>query len=186
MGWTSLNLIESRNYQCSHTTCNNMVASNVGMYETDDTRTRIYICPHCNNPTFFISGIQMPGNTPGAAVRSLPDEIATLYDEARKCVSIGAYTASVLLNRKLLMHIAVQQQAEPGKAFAHYVNYLADKGFVPPNGKDWVTHIKSKGNEANHEIILMTRVDAEELIVFMEMLLKFIYEFPARIPPKAV
>jgi hypothetical protein len=28
----------------------------------------------------------------------------------------------------------------------------------------------------------MTRGDAEELISFVEMLLKFIYEFPARVP----
>jgi hypothetical protein len=45
-----------------------------------------------------------------------------------------------------------------------------------------VDHIRKKGNEANHEIALMTRVDAEELLSFSEMLLKFIYEFPSRIP----
>jgi hypothetical protein len=46
-----------------------------------------------------------------------------------------------------------------------------------------VDHIRKKGNEANHEIAIMSRTDAEELISFIEMLLKFMYEFPARIPP---
>jgi hypothetical protein len=36
---------------------------------------------------------------------------------------------------------------------------------------------------SNHEIDLKSSEDAEELISFVEMLLKFIYEFPARVPP---
>ena len=60
--------------------------------------------------------------------------------------------------------------------------YLADNGYVPPNGRGWVDHIRKKGNEATHEIALMQQGDAEELISFVEMLLKFIYEFPARVP----
>ena len=43
-------------------------------------------------------------------------------------------------------------------------------------------HIRKKGNEANHEIKLMTAEDATELISFSEMLMKFIYEFPSRVP----
>ena len=45
-----------------------------------------------------------------------------------------------------------------------------------------VDHIRKKGNEANHEIKLMTQADAEELIAFTEMLLKFFYEFQNRVP----
>ena len=60
--------------------------------------------------------------------------------------------------------------------------YLADKGFVPPNGRPWVDHIRQKGNEANHEIKRMAAADATDLITFAEMLLKFIYEFPNKIP----
>ncbi len=80
------------------------------------------------------------------------------------------------------MNIAVTQGAEAGKSFISYVEYLANHGYVPPNGKGWVDHIRKKGNEATHEIALMQQSDAEELISFAEMLLKFIYEFPAKIP----
>jgi len=52
------------------------------------------------------------------------------------------------------------------------------------DGKGWVDHIRKKGNEANHEIVIMKKGDALDLITFIEMLLKFIYEFPSRIPPK--
>ena len=80
------------------------------------------------------------------------------------------------------MNIAVTQGAEEGKSFFHYVQYLAENGYVPPHGKGWVDHIRKRGNEATHEIVIMNRGVAEELISFIEMLLKFIYEFPAKIP----
>jgi len=84
------------------------------------------------------------------------------------------------------MHIAVDQKAKEGLSFLDYVEYLANNGFVPPNGKRWVDHIRKKGNEANHEIALMSQDDAKDLVSFAEMLLKFIYEFPNRVPKAAV
>lgn len=80
------------------------------------------------------------------------------------------------------MNIGVAQGADAGKPFIFYVEYLAANGYVPPNGKGWVDHIRKKGNEATHEIVLMSDSDAKDLIAFAEMLLKFIYEFPSRIP----
>jgi len=49
---------------------------------------------------------------------------------------------------------------------------------------NWVDHIRKKGNEANHEIIIVEKDDATELLSFVEMLLKVIYEFPARMIKK--
>jgi hypothetical protein len=80
------------------------------------------------------------------------------------------------------MNIGVAEGASLGLPFIDYVDYLATKGYVPPGGRGWVDHIRKKGNEATHEIRLMTASDAEELIVFAEMLLKFIYEFPSKVP----
>jgi hypothetical protein len=97
-------------------------------------------------------------------------------------MAVLAYTAAVLACRKILMHIAVEKQAQENQSFVVYVEYLAGKHYVPPGGEGWVDHIRKKGNEANHEIKLMSKADAEELITFVEMLLKLIYEFPARVP----
>lgn len=125
----------------------------------------------------------MPSPAPGNEVLHVPPELAKLYQEARVCAGAGAHTSAVLACRKMLMNIAVTQGAKPGESFIKYVEYLAASGYVPPNGKGWVDHIRKKGNEATHEIALMGQADAEELIGFTEMLLKFIYEFPARVPP---
>ena len=76
----------------------------------------------------------------------------------------------------------VDRGAAENLSFKKYVDYLADTGYVPPNGKAWVNHIRDKGNEAVHEIPALTQSDLTDLIVFTEMLLKFIYEFPRRVP----
>jgi hypothetical protein len=81
------------------------------------------------------------------------------------------------------MHLAVEKGAAVGQSFLDYVEYVAQKGFIPPDGKGWVDHIRTKGNEANHEIKIMAPADAADLIAFSEMLLKFVYEFPAKIKP---
>lgn len=82
------------------------------------------------------------------------------------------------------MNIAVSKGAKEGEKFVTYVQFLSDNGYIPPDGKQWVDHIRKKGNEATHEITIMTREDAEELIDFIEMLLKFMFEFPAMIKRK--
>jgi hypothetical protein len=138
------------------------------------------ICPHCHEPTYLSAdGRQVPGSAFGGPVAHIPSEdVAALYDEARNCVKVNAFTASVMCCRKLLMHIAVSEGAEENKSFAHYVRYLADEGHIPPKAAAWVDHIRDKSNDANHEINLMGREDAEQLIKFSEMLLRIMYEYP--------
>lgn len=82
------------------------------------------------------------------------------------------------------MNISVSHQAPVGESFMFYVEHLSKAGYVPPNGREWVDHIRKKGNEATHEISVMERADAEDLISFVGMLLKFVYEFPNRVPAK--
>jgi Domain of unknown function (DUF4145) len=180
--WAQQQGITTQKYICGF--CGLNVASDKGYVSSNSPQAYLALCPNCKKPTYLFDreNVQVPGITPGSDVTAVPENVNSLYRESRKCVSIGANTASVLACRKLLMSIAVAQGAEAGAPFISYVNYLAEKGFVPPNGRGWVDHIRSKGNEANHEIQLMTQEDAEELILFSEMLLKFIYEFPSKVP----
>lgn len=185
MSWVNEETFASRSYICGH--CQSPLASNKGFRR--EIRGAgwwyIYICHHCNCPTFFdLENNQIPGSPYGRKVENVPKEVDALYNEARNCTSVNAFTASVLCCRKLLMNIAVSKDAKEGLNFTEYVEYLSDRGFVPPDGKEWVDHIRKKGNEATHEIAIMKREDAEELITFLEMLLKFIYEFPASIRKK--
>lgn len=115
---------------------------------------------------------------------NLPPDVASLYSEARLCTASSSYTAAVLTCRKILMNVAVDKGASAGESFISYIDYLDSKGYIPPDGRGWVDHIRKKSNDANHEIVLMQRNDAEELITFLAMLLKLVYEFPGKIPQK--
>jgi hypothetical protein len=96
-------------------------------------------------------------------------------------MTVKGVTGAVLLCRKILMNVAVSKGAAEGEQFIKYVEYLDAKGYVPPDGKKWVDHIRQKGNEATHEIKRMWQYDGEKLITFTEMLLRFVYEFPAKV-----
>lgn len=123
----------------------------------------------------------MPGVSFGRGVEHLPPDIDELYEEIRKATSVESYTAVVLACRKLLMHIAVEKGATAGSNFIEYVDYLVDSHYAPPGSKPWVDKIRQGGNEASHEIKIMSHGEAADLINFVEMLLKFIYEFPNKI-----
>src|SRR4030095_14529065 len=100
--------------------------------------------------------------------------VEELYEEARRATSAHSYTSAILCCRKLLMHIAVSLNAPEGKTFAEYVTYLKNNHYTPPNSDAWVDHIRKMGNEANHEINIGEKEDAEEFLTFIEMLLRFI------------
>lgn len=185
--WRSLQDLQNAPFKCGF--CNATVSSVKG-YKLGSggdgsgaQRGALYICPNCGGPSFFPpEGARYPSPSMGSHVANVPMDLDALYQEARRSTSQNCFTGAVLLCRKMLMNIAVDQGASEGLKFIDYVRYLSDKGFVPPNGKHWVDHIRKKGNEATHEIAVMTEEDAKELILFVEMLLRFIYEFPSMVP----
>jgi len=181
--WLDPKVITSRSYQCGY--CGNPLASERGWIGRvgSNAAAFVYVCHHCSCPSFFDEyNRQYPGVVFGNPVADIPDQsLLDLYEEARRATAVNSYTAAVLCCRKLLMHIAVAKGAKLGESFVSYVEYLADNHYVPPDARDWVDHIRTRGNEANHEIAIMSKDDAEVLISFLEMLLKVIFEFPAAI-----
>lgn len=184
--WVDPKTLKGREFTCG--VCKNFVASNLGFEAFDpalgahDIRATAHICPFCSNLNVNSPDGKWPSIMSGNTVAHVPENIEELYNEARRSEGAGAYTASVLTCRKLLMNIAVNKGAIEGQTFVTYVEFLSDKGYVPPDGKHWVDHIRKRGNEANHEIALMRKEDSSELISFSEMLLKLVFEFPARVP----
>lgn len=175
MSWQQVKVIQSKSYKCGY--CGNPLASNTGY---QGQIGNIYICHFCKKPTFIEStGQQYPGAAIGNAVKHIPrKEVEDLFSEARSCYAISAYTSSVMCCRKLLMNIAVAEGAKEGKGFVDYVNYLESNNYIPPNGKAWVEEIRKLGNNANHKISMKSQEEAEKILNFTEMLLRFIYEMP--------
>lgn len=185
--WRQYQIIENKSFTCGY--CGEKIASDRG-YKIGNGRDGssnqiggIYICPNCQGPNFIDpQRVWHPGHVFGRTVKNVPEKLNELYDEARKCHKENCFTASVLLCRKMLMNIAVEQGAKENLKFISYVKFLSDKGFIPPNGKKWVDHIRKKGNEATHEIKMMEESESKDLISFTEMMLMFPYEFPSMVP----
>lgn len=178
--WYSVSEMESKSYKCGY--CGNEIASDVG-YCAKNKAEKIYICHKCNKPTFFdCKGNQTPGILIGKDFElEIPSDIKELYNEARKCYSVGAYSAVSMCCRKLLMHIAVECGAEENLSFVKYVNYLDEENYIPRNSKRWVDVIRNKGNETTHEIKISDEKEAMQLIKFIEIIITLIYEIELEI-----
>jgi len=190
--WASFGSEAGRSFQCGY--CDREVSAHTGYVfrRAPDGlgQMRIRLCPHCNRPTYFEDDRRWPTTGFGTAVAHLPVDVESLWTEARDATAHGCYTAAVLLLRKLLMHIAVDLGAAEGKTFVEYVTYLADEHIVSPQASGWTDEVRKRGNEKNHEIKVSTADEARELMVFMEFLLKGVYEFPGELktrqtPPSA-
>ncbi len=183
LNWDNISTKASRSYTCAF--CGSPLASALG-YNASCSASQpayIYICHFCCRPTYFDpAGDQIPGVAFGNDVMDIDDKsVRELYAEARRSTGANCYTAAVLCCRKLLMNISVSKGAKEGKSFSSYVDFLGENNYIPPGAKIWVDHIREKGNEANHEINVVKKEDAQELLSFCEMLLKIIYEFPAKV-----
>jgi hypothetical protein len=182
--WSALD-VSPRNWQCSY--CGNQVASNRGYKNTthpnNPSFAEILICGYCGAPSFFLSdGRYSPLAAPGEEVPHVPGDLAKLFREARDSAGQGAHTAAVMVCRKILMHVAVGAGADKNQQFVKYVQFLAAEGYLPPKGEEWIDYVRTRSNEANHEITLMDQHDSGALVGLVEMLLRFIYELPSLVP----
>ncbi len=190
--WQGVTDVNPTSFKCAY--CGKDVSSHKGWHANAPPRghgsasqdAAIFLCHRCLRPTFIdTDGSQTPGAPAGEDVQGISDEsVKLLYKEARAAVGASAPTAGVLACRKLLMHVAVAKGAEAGKNFVAYVEFFAAHNYIPPDAREWVDHIRTKANEANHEILIMSKEDAIDLLSFSEMLLKLVYEFPSKIKLK--
>lgn len=185
--------ISPASFTCSF--CGNKVTSNKGIPLVEylnsipgDTRVKphipasgVYLCINCYRPTFVFENEQFPEPRIGETLTKLPDDINSIYEEARDCYSVKAYTGVTLLCRKLLMHVAVCFGAKEGDTFVHYINFLSDKGYITATSRKWVDKIRSFGNDVNHKIHIETSDKAKMILQFTEMILKSDFEYPAMV-----
>ena len=184
MTWQNTSNLPEKRFICGH--CGADINSNLGYYYGDygdnySAFAYAYICHNCNKISYISYKEQVPGAIYGKSFNKNifnDTSIFDLYNEARNCMKIGAYTSIGMCCRKILMHIAVDCGAEKGKNFVYYVDYLNQNNYIPSNCKKWVDIIRNKGNEANHEIIILEERDAVQLIQFIQIIISIIYEMP--------
>ena len=170
--WPDTFPMRGRQYTCGY--CGSAVTGNRG-FPSEHPAHAVYLCAVCDKPTFFLGADQVPSPRYGNMVPNLPPALEALYIEACHCMSIEAYTSSVLLCRRILMHIAVAQGAAENQPFDVCLEFLIQRNIVPPRGMGWVETIRRRGDIATHEIPQLARSDADQFMTYIELLLRFTY-----------
>jgi hypothetical protein len=184
-GW--LPVMDTRPYTCGF--CGRAVTSSVGFQREESTitvdrtqerDTEIRVCPLCWGATTFGRNSQYPRPTQGDSFTTRdkqPDvkQIVALYNEARSALAENAPSCAVLMFRKLLMHIAVQQGASAGLRFIQYVEYLKNEAVVGKPMHPLIERIRREGNEENHEIVRATPEKTQDLLTLVTFLIRSVY-----------
>jgi len=127
-----------------------------------------------------ISPAVMPLDNPDG----VPEDDLAAWQEVRGCLSVGAYTAAVMMCRKLLFHVAVAHELprkndkDRAPTFAEALDHLESEGVFTTRMRPWVERIKDVGNEANHELSGVTKAQALDIAKFTQYLLQLAYELP--------
>lgn len=146
-------------------------------------------CVTCLSGAVNNAGTVSPSTRPLRRPENLPPQDLLIWEEARACLGSGAYMATVMLCRKLLLHIAVANGLAPEDArgyspgFAECVAHLETAGVITKNMLEFVEPIKDVGNAANHKIVAVTQEQAEAVAKFTEHLLVIAYELKKATKP---
>lgn len=121
--------------------------------------------------------ILSPGPLPAPLVRNMPADVEAAWLDAIRCGQVGAWTASELVCRKILMHVAVDQcGAKEGDSFWKYVDALDEARFFPASLKPVIDGIRQRGNTATHELAQSTETEARKTLDITHHVLRTIYE----------
>lgn len=113
---------------------------------------------------------------------SIPQEIQETLKEAKITYSTQCYRSSAVMSRRTLEAIASDKGESQG-TLSKRIKVLIDKGILDKNLGDWATEIRLIGNHGAHydPIKEVNKADANQIIMFIEELIKYLYVMPAEI-----
>ncbi len=162
----------------------NQMAVLARTYDRADDEALWMRCMNCRRPLTQFRGYIQSVKRPLRDPQGITGTEAAAWSEVRSCLSVGAYTASVMLCRKLLFHIAVghglpaKNDRNRAPTFAEAVDQLESEGVITKKMRPWVDRIKDVGNDASHEITPVPQSAALDVASFTLQLLVLAYELP--------
>lgn len=112
----------------------------------------------------------------------VPETIQKILKEAKISFSAQCYRASAVMSRRTLEAITVAKGENNG-ILANRIKSLITKGVLDKNLGEWATEIRLIGNSGTHfdPIKDVDKVDAEQIILFIEELIKYLYVMSSEI-----
>ena len=157
--------------------------TNVTQVEWNDKpRSECLLCPACERMTVVVEGAQSPSPPAGNNVDHLPSDVDKSWREARRSYTATAYTASVLMCRKLLMHMACDKAGtKEGANFTTCIDELISSNELPKSHEPLLQAIRKSGNGGTHKLESIDEKEAKTTIVVTEQCLRNLYELPNQI-----
>jgi hypothetical protein len=113
---------------------------------------------------------------------NVPENVQEILSEAKTTYSTKCYRASAVMSRRTLEAITNEKGETSGNLYKR-INSLLEKGILDKNLGDWATEIRLIGNNGAHfdPINDVEKEDANQIILFIEELIKYLYIMPAEI-----
>jgi Domain of unknown function (DUF4145) len=147
---------------CGDANVTRTVSEFFGEWEEIEPPTRVYPAPDR----------ELSSNT--------PIHIRKAFSEAQLCKSVGAFTGSAILSRRVVEGIAEDRNAT-GRNLKAKLTSMKNSGEIDGRLADWADALRLVGNDAAHRLDKQTSfADASDALVFAEALADYVYTYRAR------
>ncbi len=150
-------------------------------------------CPACNNP--MVARQENDGDwnddrdfsepvrylpAPSRAGSAVPPAVAQAFEEATKCLSVGAYSAAAVMCRKTIDAVIAEHQIK-ARHLSEGLKLMRDQGLIEPRLFEWADALRLTGNRAAHDAaVSISRVDARDMIDFTSAIIEYVFTFRDR------
>ncbi|MFY0608595.1 MAG: DUF4145 domain-containing protein [Cyclobacteriaceae bacterium] len=161
------------------------------------------VCRNCNQPTIVIEERLMgdsndPSEFTGGAItwnglfwwpfhnlektESIPSHIQSTLNESRTTHAVKCYRSAAVMARRTLEAIA-HDKGESNGTLATKLNSLTERKILDSTLSEWAKEVRLIGNSGAHfdSIDEVSEDDSNQIIVFIEELIKYIYIMPAEL-----
>lgn len=112
-----------------------------------------------------------------------PEQVGRFWLQAKRNLSDHNWDAAGVMARSALQ-IALRDNGAEGKNLKQEIEFLSQKGSLPPIMKDWSDNIRDLGNDSAHPQPGQPPTDsrdAEDIVRFLDFLLEYLYTLPHNI-----
>lgn len=141
----------------------------------------IGICNACEEPVLVLNrGDKVyPRPLPSPTEKDIPELIRLDLEEAKICLSSGAYRAAAVMARRAMQVAAIEKGAS-GDKLVSQIHALQQTGKITTDLKEWADAVRWVGNDAAHPNgVQVTKDDAEDVLQLAEQFLHVLYVAPA-------
>ncbi|MHA5054621.1 DUF4145 domain-containing protein [Streptomyces sp. SD15] len=111
----------------------------------------------------------------------IPESLRRQHEEAHRCFSVKAYTATVVMVRRTLEGVCINQGVSRRSPLMRMLEELKESGKIDGRLLEWSQALRMLGNEgAHYSDKLVTQDDAADALALAEALMDYLYVYSAQ------